>query len=190
MNQPTQLIIKPYKDNYIAWILDLYILFIIPVVVDVFIDIFSDINVGWKWYVLAFILYSVIIGTIAGIARICYKGKLIVTADEVIKIHRNKIQFKIKRENIVSICIRRVNPLLKLLVVISGFIGDICTDVIFFRFYHAEVFEVRKFCGVIEQHSLSDEDDKELQEFAESVTYNQAKKISEMLGIPFSVIKN
>ena len=190
MNQPTQLIIKPYKDNYIAWILDLYVLFIIPVVVDVFIDIFSDINVGWKWYGLAFILYSVIICTIAGIARICYKGKLIVTTDEVIKTHGKKIQFKIKRENIVSICIRKVNPFLKLLVVISGFIGDICTDLIFFRFYQAEVFEIRKFCGVIEQHSLSDEADKELKEFAESVTYNQAKKISEMLGIPFIVIKN
>ena len=77
-----------------------------------------------------------------------------------------------------------------MLVFISGFIGDICTDLIFFRFYHAEEFEVRRFCGVIIENSLSEEDDKNLQEFAESVTYNQAKKICEILGIPFTVIKN
>lgn len=118
------------------------------------------------------------------------ENKKTITQDEVIKIHGKKIQFQIKREDIVSICIRRVNPLLKLLVIISGFIGDICTDLIFFRFYHAQVFEIRRFCGVIEQNSLSDGDNKNLREFAESVTYAQAKKISELLKIPFSVIKN
>ena len=98
MNPSTQLIIKPYKDNYFAWISDLYVLFFIPVVVDTFVDIFTDINVEWKWYGLAFILYSVIIFTIAGIARFCYKGKLIVTEDEVIKFHGKKIQFRIKKK--------------------------------------------------------------------------------------------
>ncbi len=191
MNEETkQLIIKPFKDHYIAWMLDFFILYLIPCIVDLFIDLFTNINVNWKWYGIGFILYFTVICLIAGIARLYYKGKLIVTSDEVIKIHGKKIQFQIKRENIVSICIRKVNPFLKLLVVISGFIGDLCTDLIFFRFYHAEIFEVRKFCGVIEQCSLSDEDDKDLQEFAESVTYKQAKKISEMLGIPFIVIKN
>lgn len=190
MNPSTQLIIKPYKDNYFAWISDLYVLFFIPVVVDTFVDIFTDINVEWKWYGLAFILYSVIIFTIAGIARFCYKGKLIVTEDEVIKFHGKKIQFRIKKKDIVSICIRKVNPVLKLLVVISGFIGDICTDLIFFRFYNAEVYETRKFCGVIVQNSLSEGDDKELKEFAESVTFNQAKKICQILDIPFILIKN
>lgn len=190
MNQPTQLIIKPYKDNYIAWIISICVAYILVSCIGIIVSIVVHDVIPWLAIGIGFSICFIIVGLIAGIARICYKGKLIVTADEVIKTHGKKIQFKIKRENIVSICIRRVNPLLKLLVVISGFIGDICTDLIFFRFYQAEVFEIRKFCGVIEQHSLSDEEDKELQEFAESVTYNQAKKISEMLGIPFIVIKN
>ena len=190
INESKQLVIKPYKDQFIVWIIDLYILFIIPCVVDMFIDIFTDIEVSWKWYGIAFIIYTTIICLIAGIARLCYKGKLIVTKNGVIKLHGKKVQFQIKKEDIVSICIRKVNPFLKLLVVIGGFIGDICTDLIFFRFYHAEVYEKRKFCGIIEQHSLLEGDDKDLQEFAESVTYNQAKRISEMLGIPFIVIKN
>ncbi len=74
------------------------------------------------------------VGLIAIIARLCYKGKLIVTAEEVIKVHGKKVQFHIKKEDIVSICVRKVNPFLKLLVVISGFIGDICTDLIFLDF--------------------------------------------------------
>ncbi len=190
MNKSTQLIIKPYKDNYIAWLIDFYMLIIIPCVVDIFVDIFTDIEVCWKCYVFAFVIYSIVICLVAGIARFCYKSKLIVTEEEVIKIHRGKIQFQIKKEDIVSICIRKVNPLLKLLVVIGGFIGDIGTDLVFFRFYHAEVFEIRKFSGGIVQHSLTDKDDKNLQEFAESVTYRQAKKICEKLGLPFNVIKN
>ena len=190
MNQPTQLIIKPYKDNYIAWIMFVCVAYILVCCIGIIVSIVVHDVIPWIAIGIGFIICFIIVGLIAGIARICYKGKLIVTANEVIKTHGKKIQFKIKREDIVSICIRKVNPFLKLLVVISGFIGDICTDLIFFRFYHAEIFEKRKFCGVIEQHSLSDEDDKELQEFAESVTYKQAKKISEILEIPFIVIKN
>ncbi|HIY77796.1 MAG TPA: hypothetical protein H9728_02010 [Candidatus Borkfalkia excrementavium] len=191
MNEETkQLIIKPFKDHYIAWVISICLLYIIACGIGIIISIAIGELIPWVAIGVGFIIYSAIVCLIAGIARLCYKGKLIVTSDEVIKIHGKKIQFQIKRENIVSICIRKVNPFLKLLVVISGFIGDLCTDLIFFRFYHAEIFEVRKFCGVIEQCSLSDEDDKDLQEFAESVTYKQAKKISEMLGIPFIVIKN
>lgn len=190
LKEPTKLIIKPYKDNYIAWVADFLILYLIPCVVDFFLDLFTDIYIDWKWYGIGFIIYFLAVSLIAIVARLCYKGKLIVTAEEVIKIHGKKVQFHIKKEEIVSICIRKVNPFIKLLVFISGFIGDICTDLIFFRFYHAEEFEVRRFCGVIIENSLSEEDDKNLQEFAESVTYNQAKKICEILGIPFTVIKN
>ena len=190
LNEPTQLIIKPYKDNYIAWIISICLVYIIACGIGITISIAIGELIPWKTIGIGFIICSVMVCLIAGIARLSYKGELIVTSDEIIKVHGKKIQVQIKRENIVSICIRKVNPFLKLLVVISGFIGDICTDLIFFRFYHAEIFEKRKFCGVIEQHSLSDEDDKELQEFAESVTYKQAKKISEILEIPFIVIKN
>ena len=190
MDKPDQLVIKPYKDQYIAWAVDLFILYLIPCVVDLFLDLFTNIYINWKWYGIGFIIYFLVVSLIAIVARLCYKGKLIVTAKEVIKVHGKKVQFHIKKEDIVSICVRKVNPFLKLLVVIGGFIGDICTDLIFFRFYNAEIYETRKFCGVIVLSSLSEDDDKNLKEFAESVTYNQAKQICEMLGLTFTVIKN
>lgn len=177
MNESAKLIIKPYKDQFIAWVISICVLYIIACGIGVIISIAIDESIPWIAIGIGFIICFVVVSLIAVIGRLCYKGKLIITADEVVKIHGKKIQFQIKRENIVSICIRRVNPFLKLLVVISGFIGDICTDLIFFRFYHAEKFEIRKFGGVLELSSLTPEEDVEgLQEFAESVTYNQAKK--------------
>ena len=190
MNEPTQLIVKPYKDHYIAWVMSVCVAYILICFIGIIVSIVVNDVIPWIAIAIGFIICFVVVGLIAGIARLCYKGKLIVTKNGVIKLHGKKVQFQIKKEDIVSICIRKVNPFLKLLVVIGGFIGDICTDLIFFRFYHAEVFEKRKFCGIIEQHSLLEGDDKDLQEFAESVTYNQAKRISEMLGIPFIAIKN
>lgn len=190
MNHSTQLIIKPYKDNYIAWIISFCVAYVMVCCIGVVISIIGDDIIPWAAILIGFVIYLAVVCLIAGIARLCYKGKLIVTEDEVIKFHGKKIQFRIKKKDIVSICIRKVNPFLKLLVVISGFIGDICTDLIFFRFYDAEVYETRKFCGVIVQNSLSGDDDQELKEFAESVTYNQAKKICQILDIPFILIKN
>lgn len=190
MNHSTQLIIKPYKDNYLAWIISICVAYVMVCCIGVVISIIIDDVIPWVAILIGFIICLAVVCLIAGIARLCYKGKLIVTEDEIIKFHGKKIQFRIKKKDIVSICIRKVNPVLKLLVIISGFIGDICTDLIFFRFYNAEVYETRRFCGVIVQNSLSEDDDKELKEFAESVTYNQAKKICQILDIPFILIKN
>lgn len=185
-----RLIIKPYKDNHLAWVIDLCIIFIIPVLVDLLISLFSDNEVNWRLYGICFAICFAICA-IVFMVRLFYKGRLIVTAEEVIKIHGTKIQFRIKREDLVSVCIRKVNPLIKLFVFLSSFIGDICTDLIFFRFYHADVYEERKFDGFIRIKSTPQEEiDQNLREFAESVTYRQAKKICELLDIPYSVIKN
>lgn len=190
MNKPDQLIIKPYKDQYIAWVIAFCVVYIVLCLVGIIGSIIVNDEIPWFYICIGFVIYSLVVCLIAIVARLCYKGKLIVTAEEVIKVHGKKVQFHIKKEDIVSICVRKVNPFLKLLVVIGGFIGDICTDLIFFRFYNAEIYETRKFCGVMVLNSLSEDDDKNLKEFAESVTYNQAKQISEMLGITFTVINN
>lgn len=190
MNKPEQLIIKPYKDQYIAWVAVICVSYIVICLIGITISFIVNDEIPWVAIYIGFIICFLVVSLIAIMARLCYKGKLIVTAEEVIKVHGKKVQFHIKKEDIVSICVRKVNPFLKLLVVIGGFIGDICTDLIFFRFYNAEIYETRKFCGVIVLNSLSEDDDKNLKEFAESVTYNQAKQISEMLGITFTVINN
>ena len=183
------LTIKPYKDNYIAWVVSVCLLFDVVLIIGIIVDACYE-RLDLRIYAVIFVAIFAGVSLIALIARLCYRGKLIVTADGVIKLHGKKVQFKIKREDIVSVCVRKMNPVLKLLVILSAFIGDICTDLIFFRFYHAEQFEERRFDGVIIQRSLSEEDDKNLREFAESVTYNQAVKICKLLDIPYKIIKN
>ena len=184
------LTLKPYRDNYIAWVIDFWLVYVVLCVVGIILSIVVGEAIPWLIIGIGFLIYIAGVSLIALIARLCYRGKLIVTADGVIKLHGKKVQFKIKREDIVSVCVRKMNPVLKLLVILSAFIGDICTDLIFFRFYHAEQFEERRFSGVIIQRSLSEEDDKNLREFAESVTYNQAVKICKLLDIPYKIIKN
>lgn len=189
MNKSAQLIIKPYKNYFLVWTIWFYLLFIILSIFVILASIFTNSEIEWKLLGISSAIYFLAISSIAIIARLCYRGKLIVTTEEVIKMYGKKIQFKIKKEDIMSICIRKVSPFYKLLVILWVFIGDMCTDLIFFRFHRAEVC-VQRFSEIMFAHSLTDKDDKNLQEFAECVTYNQAIKICEKLGLPFNVIKN
>ena len=122
------LTLKPYRDNYIAWVIDFWLVYVVLCVVGIILSIVVGEAIPWLIIGIGFLIYIAGVSLIALIARLCYRGKLIVTADGVIKLHGKKVQFKIKREDIVSVCVRKMNPVLKLLVILSAFIGFIISS--------------------------------------------------------------
>ena len=189
MKTLNKLVIKPFKDQYIAWIIIFYLLFAIIVLFGIIISLCYKDTIPWKWIGIVFALYSLIVLLIALISRLLYKGRLIITKDEIIKLHKNKVQFRIKCEKLLFIGVRKVKPFNKLLVIIGAYIGDLCTDIVSFRFINADIYEPRKFGKVFEMSSLSDSDVKEgVKEFVESITYKQALQISKLTNIPIKEV--
>ena len=191
METSKQLKIKPWKDHFLAWILAFMCAYLVICVVGAILSLFQSQQTPWIGIGIGFVIYTGVICLIAGIARLCYKGSLIVTNDEIIKIHASKIQFRIKRRDILFIGYRKVNIFAKLFVIIGGFIGDICTDAISIRFYKADIFRPFKLINTLEMmRSLSEEEKQDgMQEFVESITYKQAVQISQMLDVPIVKVK-
>ena len=146
-------------------------------------------KIPWKYIGITFAIFLSIVIIVAVISRIIYRGVLVVNEDELIKLHGKKVQFRIKRENLLFIGIRRSNIFTKLIILISAWIGDLCTDMVSFRFKEAEIFEKRQFGKTLTMSSLTEEDCLNgVKEFVECLTYRQARKISEMLKIPIKSV--
>ncbi len=184
-----QLKIKPLKEQWIMWVVTLIIAFVIITIVGIIISCAVAEKIPWKYIGVVFAIYFAVVLIIAIISRIAYRGALIVSENELIKIHGNKVQFRIKREDILFIGVRRTNIFTKLLILISSWIGDLCTDMVSFRFKEAEIFEKRQFGKTLSMSSLTEEDSLNgVKEFVECLTYRQARVISEMLKIPIKCV--
>ena len=180
-----QLKIKPLKEQWIMWSITAVLAFILIVVIGAIISVAVSEKIPWKYVGIVFAIFLCVIVSIAVISRLLYRGRLIVTENEVIKLHGNKIQFRIKREKILLIGIRRTNIFVKLFIIISALIGDLCTDMVSFRFKEAENYEPRLFGKTLKMSSLTEEDESQgIKEFVECLSYRQAKQISTILNIP------
>ena len=183
------LIIKPLKDQWISWIVVAYLMFILIFIIGVIVSICTSDIIPWKGIAYFLLIYSAIIFLCALISRIAYRDRIIITESEIIKLHRGKEQFHIKKEDLLFIGIRKVNLFAKLLVIIGALIGDMCTDIVSFRFYKAETVEKRKFGGYLEMCSLTDEEKTSgMNEFVEGITYRQAIKIGKLLNVPIKKV--
>ena len=184
-----QLKIKPLKAHWIMWVITLIIAFIFIVIICIIISCAVAEKIPWKYIGITFAIFLSIVIIVAVISRIIYRGVLVVNEDELIKLHGKKVQFRIKRENLLFIGIRRSNIFTKLIILISAWIGDLCTDMVSFRFKEAEIFEKRQFGKTLTMSSLTEEDCLNgVKEFVECLTYRQARKISEMLKIPIKSV--
>ena len=188
MENTDKLVITPYRDIFITWVLFVDLCFVFMICFIIGLSLYDGEKIPWIGLIIGFLCFSALTALVAIVFRLCYKGKLYITSDEVIKVHRKKVQFKIKKSDIVSIGVRKLHPLVKLFsLLLQCFLGDMGTDLIFFRYYQAEIFNERRFFDFYRVNSISEEE-TDLKEFAECVTYKQAKKICDFLGMPFEKV--
>lgn len=172
-------------EQWIMWIITAILAFVLVVIIGIIFSVAVSETIPWKYIGIVFAIYAAVVLIFAITCRLLYRGKLIVTESEIIKLHGKKVQFRIYKDNLISIGVRRTNVFIKLLIIISAWIGDLCTDMVSFRFNEAELFEPRKFGKTLTMKSLTDEESEHgIKEFVECLSYRQAKKISEMLNVP------
>ncbi len=185
-----QLKIKTLKEQWVMWSIAAILAFALVVVIGTIISAIVQDKIPWEYIGIAFSVYVAVVLIVALISRLLYRGKLIVTESEVIKLHGEEVQFRIRREDLLYIGIRRTNFFMKLLIILSPFIGDLCTDMVSFRFKEADICETRKFGQTLIMSSLTEEDNSNnIKEFVECISYQQAKKISTMLQISIKDVK-
>ena len=188
-NSSKQLKIKPLGEQWVMWVITAIMDIALLVVIGIIVAVARSEDIPWKWIGITFAIYSAFVFLIAIISRILYRGKLVVTENELIKMHGKKVQFRLSRENLLYIGIRRTNVIVKLLILFSAWIGDMCTDIVSFRFKEAETFETRRFGGYLKMSFLSEEEEQAgIKEFVECLSYRQAKKISNILNVPIEKV--
>ncbi len=188
-NSPKQLRIKPLGEQWTMFVITAILGMVLVIGIGIIVSVVRSDEIPWKWIGIVFAIYSAFVVIIAIISRILYRGKLIVTENEIVKTHGKKVQFKIDREKLLYIGIRRTNICVKLIILVGPWIGDLCTDLVSFRFKEAEIFEMRRFGNTLKMSSLTDEDEQEgIKEFVECLSYRQAKKISNILNVPIQKV--
>ena len=184
--------VKPLLDFQI-WFAISALIFLYGVVIIALVILYAtddEQTMPWIGTLIAIAITAAIFALMVFIGRVCYRGRLIVTADEVIKMHGKKVQFKIKRQDLLWIGCRKVSIFKRFFTCFAPLVAETAFGLISFRFYQAEVITERKFDGYFTIHTLAEAENADgLQEFVEGVTYRQAKKISELLNIALREIK-
>ena len=113
MKAREQLIIKPYKDYFWAWVAVFICLYLFGCAICAIVSVIAPNNqsVPWGGAAIVFVIYSAAVCLIAGIGCLCYRDKLIVTEEEIVKMHGVRVYFRIKKGDIQFIGYRKVGKI-------------------------------------------------------------------------------
>lgn len=177
-----ELKIKPMKElqlGYALWIIGVF-----TILIEVMGAIFSR-----NWY--EFLLGNVVLVGIVLLTfmvyftiRIFYRSYFIFTENEVVKYKREKIVFKINREQIVGLKYRKRTFAMFLFTPLGYIFGDSMCGIVSIRYYSAEVESDRIFESGGKIEMLTEEEKLSgIKEYCEAFSKRDLKKITQMLNI-------